>query len=113
MNYDIDQVGSLEFYTRVTKAFKVTVEVDGNNPDITSDKLVFTIRDRPGTGDIIFTKNADVQTSGSSGVGIFYFTQTNLNIDEGEYFYDVIWSQSSGDEYPIQYGKIDFSERVS
>ena len=32
-NYDKDQIGSLEFYTRTTKAFKARVETDNGYPE--------------------------------------------------------------------------------
>ena len=105
-----------DFYRGETKKFKITIEVDGANPDITGDTVTYTMKtnkDDPDPG--ILQVNADVAApGGSNGEASFELTPAQTDVAIGHYFCDVQWILATGEEYiiiPPQ--EIQVLERVS
>jgi|SaaInlStandDraft_4_1057021.scaffolds.fasta_scaffold37390_2 hypothetical protein len=97
-----------------TRSISVEITISGSNPDISGDKVTLTIKSDKGDADPgVLQEDADVTTSGASGVALFDLSTTDTDIEPGRYEYDIVWYLAGGDEHVIDSGLVTFVERVS
>jgi hypothetical protein len=113
----ISVTGSLPPVTRAS-SYEFSVQLAAGT-NITSDRVTFTLKELPypkNTDALAALQvNADVVTSGATGLAIFSLTPTQLDIPQGKYPYDIIWYPVTGGEYRVspQGGQLQILERVS
>lgn len=86
-----------------TRNVTITITENGSNPDITGDTVTITAKRNENDSDseALFQNNADVTTSGASGIAIIAISATDSDVEPGEIFYDIIWVKSGGEKFPI------------
>lgn len=100
-----------DFYKATTKRFDVSFLVDNVIPNIVNDTVTVLLKTSKGSDVIALTKNADVTTSGSTGVAKFTLSDTDTNIAHGKYYYQIIWVVNS-ETYVVDDGTVAILERV-
>ena len=103
------------FYKGTTKKFSVPITLNGSSVDITSDTVVLTIKQRKtdSDDDAVLIKNADVATSGATGIALFIITKVESEVAAGNYYLDIQWQRSNGEEYIVHEQAIEVLSRVS
>lgn len=101
-----------DFYKSTTKKFDVIINYNGTAPNITSDTVTMILKTSKGSSTITLSKNADVFTSGGSGIAKFNLSKTDTSIPEGRYYYEIYWRTQSGEEYVLDEGEINILKRV-
>lgn len=103
------------FYQGATKKFTVTCKIGGTAQDVTSDTVVFYMKTNKSDtdADAAILNSGDTVTQGSSGDVLFALSPTETDVTPGEYYCDVKWNTSGGDEHIAYDGVITVRERVS
>jgi len=86
-----------KFYEDASKVFNITITYGGTNPDITTDTVTLYICNSAGTASV--EEEADVSTSGASGIAIFSLTPSDMNITPGDYTATIKWA--TGDDVHV------------
>ena len=104
-----------DFYPGTTKAFSVTITLNGVAPNITGDTVTLRLKRTrsDADADAVITKAANVATSGATGVALFSLTPAETQIAERLYVYDIVWVLSGGAEYVLESDTVTVLERVS
>jgi hypothetical protein len=104
-----------DFYRGTTKAFSGQITFNGAHPDITADTVTLRMKKNidDSNDDAVLTKEADVTTSGATGIPRFSLTKSDTDIDERYYHVDIEWNRSGGQEYILHKQKISVLKRVS
>lgn len=104
-----------DFYVGTSFNFSITIELNGSNPDITSDTVKIIVKQNVDDSDsnAVIDKNADVTTEGANGVAKFSLTPLDTNVNPGRYYLDIQWQRANGEEYILLKQKINLLERVS
>ena len=102
------------FYQETTKKFSVTISYNGSAPDITGDtvKVIFKKNKTDSDASAVLTKTADVTTNGLNGQADFTLTPTDTNITAQEYWYEILWILSTGEEYVLENGTVSVYDRL-
>ena len=105
-----------DFYPGTTKAWSMTITLNGAIPDIRADTVTFRMKADPDVSDAqaSLTKAADVATSGLSGIALFTLLPADTTaLAPGPYSCDVVWLRAGGAEYVIYSSSINLLDRVS
>ena len=97
------------FYKGISKIFNVTITYNGSNPDISSDTVTFYLHDEDDTE--VLSEEADVATSGASGIAIFNLTPTELDLDSDSYICTILW-ETGDDKHILHKGRVDMLPNV-
>lgn len=103
------------FYQSSSKNFNITIKLNGSAQDISSDNVVFYLKENRDVSGSIYTSTADVSTSGSIGQARFSLTPTFTTqfTGSGYYDYDVIWTISSSNEvHNVEAGTLSILDNV-
>ena len=107
-----NQLGN--FPQGTTVAFTVIIKLGGVPPDITGDSVTLTIKNKIDDDDPgVLQSSADVTSQGAGGIAVFELTPADTAINQGKYWYDIIWITSASKEYQLDKGKVEILERVS
>jgi len=86
-------VGALtEMHTRYAEDISVTISLNGVVQDIRGHTVRLVVKENPGDDENILDKEADVATSGLTGTAIWELSESDLDIDAGNYFYEISWN---------------------
>lgn len=101
-----------------TKRFKITLKIDGVAQNITADTVTFRLKAKSDDPDdaALVTVNADVATSGASGIAIFEImpAATHRRMPGIEYHCDIVWAiDSSTRRFVAHTQTLTLLERVS
>jgi len=90
-----------DFYEGETKRFTVTITYGGSVADITNDVVTIYFKSKKSVDDVYaeIIKEADVTTSGSDGIAVFYLRTSDTSVTPGLYYYEIIWETQGGDKY--------------
>lgn len=88
-------------YTKKTWTFDITITVDGVAPDISGDTVTVYLDEDLSRPSPTVEQNADVTTSGASGVAKFTIAEDAMNINPAVYQMQVVWTLSSGDKFVV------------
>jgi len=96
--------------------FSVTITKNSVTPDISGDVVTCTVKDILSESDANaeLQFNADVSTSGASGIAIFERTPAQTSeLVAGVHSCDLWWYPTSGEDHPVFVGTISVKTRVS
>ena len=91
-----------DFYAGESKNFTITLSIDGAAQDITSDTVTFRMKANYDDTDAnaALSETANVASQGASGAAIFTLEHSDTkDLTPGDYFWDIEWNISGGDEY--------------
>jgi len=114
MNYTV--TGEVNnFYQEQTKVFqfgitRTNVEGVESTPDLTSDTVTVTFSLGKSLTPVL-TKDADVTSSGADGKAIFTLTAEDTDINNSNYFIQVWWYLSNGQQFPLYDTEITVYEK--
>jgi hypothetical protein len=103
------------FFPGTTFSLRITINLNGTNPDITADTITFTLKvsDKDIDADAVIQQNADVATEGVDGIATLTLTPATTDVPPRTYHYDLQWIVSTGEEYILDSGTVKILERVS
>jgi len=104
------------FYPGETKAFSILLKINDVAQDITGDTVTFRMKENKDDADsaAVLSKGADVTTRGANGYADFELLPTDTDaITPENYFCDIEWVLSGGQEFVAFDGTIEVFERVS
>ena len=104
-----------DFFEDSTKEFSVTVYYDDTAQDISSDTVTLFLKQSKNDTDanVILEEDADVTTSGATGIAIFSIDTTESDIAVGSYYYEILWITSASKEFVIDQGIVNVKNRIS
>ena len=97
----------------VPLAYQITR--NGVNPDITGDGVNIKVKAKKSDLDAaaVINKNFDVTTQGASGICSIELTPTETKaLTVGFYFFEVWWTLSGGEQFPLDGGNFEVLARV-
>ena len=102
------------FYEATTKKFDVTIMYNGSAPDITGDVVKFIVKEDKDNvdGDAIIDVDANVVNNGATGVAEFALSISETGVTPKKYYYDIIWTWSTGEVYVLESDSVTVLERV-
>jgi len=100
-----------DFHTGTTKRFDVNITYDGSPPNITNDSVGIYFS-KTKEGEAVITSTADVTTSGASGVAIFTISEVDTDVTHGKYYYQIVWTLDSSEEFMLDDSSIQLLERI-
>lgn len=105
----------LDFYQGTTKKFDGQVLYNGINPDITDDNILFIVKKNHDDLDsqAIISANADVSSSGSTGIWKIDLTPEITDVTPGNYYYEIVWTKEDGEIYVIDGGIVGIKDKLS
>ena len=113
----ITTTGSIpKFYPGEYWAFSVTITKNGVAPDISGDVVTCTVKDTQGEADADaeLQFNADVTTSGASGIAIFTRSAAQTGVLTAKvYNVDVWWYPDDNEDHPLVTGTVECRARIS
>ena len=101
-----------DFYESTTKNFDVTITLNGENPDISSDTVTIAFKKSKG-GSVELTKEADVTTQGASGIASFALATSDTALTPQDYFYEIYWNPASGGKYILESAMVTVLDSLS
>lgn len=99
------------FYEKTTHKIEVTINYNGAVPNITQDTVTIVFKTKK-DGEAVLTKNADVSTSGATGIAKFNLSKIDTALPPGNYYYEIFWTLSNSEEYVIDAGKVNILNRI-
>jgi len=104
------------FYEGTTKVINyILADEDGNIQNITSDTVRFIVKASPSTADgsAVIDTNADVTTDGAQGKATITLTSALTSVQYGSYYYEVLWTRSTGEVYVVESERLTIKQRVT
>ncbi|MBE9511404.1 MAG: hypothetical protein IMY71_11035 [Bacteroidetes bacterium] len=105
-----------DFHRGTTVGFSVKIYVNGDNPNISGDEVIFVMKKNKKDTDAnaSIKKNADVSASGAGGLALFLLTTEDTNVaPRKKYYYDVQWISTTYGEKIVGDDIVFVKERVS
>lgn len=99
------------FHANSTKRFDVAILYDGVAPNIVNDTVSVVFKTKKG-GEVVISKDADVDSLGLTGIAKFTLTPTDTDVAHGKYYYEIIWTLDTTEVFVIDEGTISILERV-
>ena len=105
----------LSFHKRTTKAFYIIVKKDGAYIDITDWTIYFTAKEKSVDPDTLALIQKDITShvDPTNGKTIIELTADDLDIDPGNYWYDIVGKDSSGNIHLIAIGKLQIERKIT
>jgi len=103
-----------DFYIRSTKKFSVQIVFNSAYPNITAHTVSMILKSALSDPDssAVLQKEADVVTEGATGKAIFTLTPEDLDINPKKYHYEIYWTVSETEIYPLEIGTVTAKDRV-
>lgn len=103
------------FYVGTTKIFTVAITKDGNVPNITADRvrIIFKKKKSFPDSEAVIDEDANVITNGGLGQATFTLTDEMTCVNSGNYFEEITWYPSTGEEYLLDSKQITLYERTT
>jgi len=104
------------FYPGEFWKFSITITKNGSAPDISSDVLTCTVKDTADEvdADAELQFDADVATSGASGIAIFTRSAVQTGVLSARvHEIDVWWYPSDNEDRPLISSAVEVKDRVS
>lgn len=103
-----------DFYINSTKKFSVQILYNGSAPNITTHTVTLILKSAMSDPDsaAVVNKNADVLTYGAIGKAIFTLNPADLDIIPKRYHYEIFWTISDTEIYPLEIGQVTVKDRV-
>jgi len=102
-----------DFYAGTSKKFNITIQYSGSAPDLTSDTIIFYLKDNLDDTSYALTASADVTSSGATGVAKFNILPAQTeDFNPENYTYELVWTLASGDEYVLEQAPVAILNRI-
>lgn len=104
-----------DFYPGTTKRFSVTLTLNGEQVNVVSDSVTWTIKRRktdPDTSALLVVEG-DVSQGATGQVTFIATDEETADLLPGRYECDIKWERSNGEEYVVHSQMITVKERVS
>jgi len=103
-----------DFYEGSTKVIRVKISKDGVLQDISADtvNIMFKTKKTDLDSAALINADADVITNGINGEATFNLTPVVTNINPGTYFYQIIWTEATGEKNPAPVDKVKVLEAI-
>ena len=102
-----------DFYEKTTKAFDVEIRVNNLEPDITADAVSAIFKTNKSDLDVnaVITANADVTTSGDTGIAEFTLTVAQTTVTPALLYYEIRWTTGT-DVYILESSSVTVLDRI-
>ena len=104
------------FYPGEFWKFSITITKNGSAPDISSDVVTCTVKDTSGEADADaeLQFDADVATSGASGIAIFTRSAAQTaDMSNKVHNVDVWWYPTDDEDHPLISSTVEVKDRIS
>ena len=105
----------LIFHRKTSKGFYVIVKEDGAYVDITDWTVYFTVKVKHTDPDTLAVIAKDITSHADpiSGKTLIELTPVDLDLDPGNYWYDIVGKDGSGNVHLIAIGKLKLEEKIT